>query len=110
MFLIIYIYIWKIIHVECLRHKLTRKLQTSIPYQLPEDGRQLWPKHVGETIHNNKSSVQLVGNKYGICNIVARKMYNIRYLYLPHKVRTVGLSNHQLVGPGALSPDKGAGE
>jgi len=41
--------------------------------------------------------VQRVGNEHGNCTIVARKMYNIRYLYLPHNVQTVGPSNHLFV-------------
>jgi len=48
--------------------------------QLPEDGRELWPKHVGAITNNNKHNVQQVANKYGTCHTVQRKMYNINFI------------------------------
>jgi hypothetical protein len=32
--------------------------------ELPEDGQQLWPKHVGAIINKKKYIVQQVGYKY----------------------------------------------
>jgi len=33
-------------------------------YELPEAGRELWPKHVRAIINNNKNTAHYVGNKY----------------------------------------------
>ena len=46
-------------------------------YELPEDGQELRPKHVGAIINRSKHLKQ-VGVKYYVFNIVARKKYNIR--------------------------------
>jgi len=44
-------------------------------YELPEDGQDLRPNHVGAIV--NKDIAQQVGIKYYICNTAAQKMYNI---------------------------------
>jgi hypothetical protein len=48
--------------------------------QLPEDGRELWPKRVGAITNNDKHNVQQVANKYGTCHTVQQKMYNINFI------------------------------
>lgn len=44
-----------------LSHKLPHKVYTSINLLAPEDGQELWPKHIG-TIINNKNVVRQVSN------------------------------------------------
>jgi hypothetical protein len=46
-------------------------------YELPEDGQELRPKHVGAIINRSKHLKQ-VGVKYYVCNIVERKKYNMK--------------------------------
>ena len=53
---------------------------------LPEDGQELRLKHVGVIINN--TTVQQIGVKYYICNIVPQKMFPIKYEDQPYK--TVG--------------------
>ena len=78
---IFYTFLATILHAQYI-------LQT---YELPEAGRELWPKHVGAIINNNKSTVQYVGNKYcmwflrNIDNFVPRytASYSRSQLFLP---------------------------
>jgi hypothetical protein len=46
-------------------------------YELSVNGQELRPKHVGAIINRSKHLKQ-VDVKYYVCNIVARKTYNIK--------------------------------
>jgi hypothetical protein len=43
--------------------------------QLPEDGQDIWPKHVGVLYNKYKYIVQLVGSKYFIIIIIIIIIY-----------------------------------
>jgi hypothetical protein len=52
--------------------------------ELPEDGQELTPKHIG-VIFNEESIVQQVGAKHCVCNVVARNMYSIKLTFCSGK-------------------------